>query len=111
MWGWKSAGGGWWETADGPLSLLYDGKSAVDKVAERAWADWLWKGESRVRRDEDYEARWEGREPFADEHKEWNDKPRLVEGVKNERVGWMYARHGKWTGLEHTRCASGAAAH
>ena len=95
-------------TADGPLCLLLEGRSAVRQVAVRAWSDWLWLGESRVRRDEDYHERWRGLAPYAEAHKEWNLEPCRVIGVSNARVGWMYARHGKWEGLEHSLCRCGA---
>jgi hypothetical protein len=104
MWKWESMGEGVYKTQDGLLSLLDDGLSAITYVAERAWKDWMWRDESRVRRDEDYETRCAGREPLVDAHKEWNHEERRMEGVANERAGWMYARCGNWTGMEHSLC-------
>ena len=99
MWGWEDMDNGKLRTADGPLCLLLEGRSAVKQIAVRAWCDWLWLGESRVRRDEDYHDRWKGLEPLAEAHREWNLEPCRAIGVSNARVGWMYARHGKWEGL------------
>ena len=70
MWEWEDTETGMIRTADGPLCLLHEGRSAVKQVAVRAWADWLWLGESRVRRDEDYKERWQGLEPDAEAHRE-----------------------------------------
>ena len=56
-----------------------------------AWADWLWLGESWVRRDEDYKEKWQRLEPDVEAHREWNREQRRVGGVANERAGWMYA--------------------
>jgi hypothetical protein len=108
-WQWIQRSETSYETADGPIDLILDSVSAVDSIAKRAWRDWMWKSESRVQRSPDYEMQWFGREPMLDEHVKWNAKHPLVNGVRNERVGWMYARHGKWAGLEHTRCRCGQA--
>ena len=65
-------------------------------MAKRAWTDWLWADESRVHRSDGYEGTIRGREPLLDAHASWNAQPPRAEGIKKERVGWLYARHGKW---------------
>ena len=66
----------------------------------------MWLKEGRVMRDEDYRERWKGKEPLLDAHRQWNRSEKRVEGIRMERVGWMYARHGKWqgVGLDNSRC-------
>ena len=78
-----------YETADGLIDLVVDSKSAVDSIAKRAWIDWMWKHETRVRRSPGYESRLYGREPMLDEHVKWNKMKPLASGIRNERVGWM----------------------
>ena len=56
-------GAGVYETGVGRLSLMEDGVETIKKVAERAWEEWLWKQEPRVRKSEVFEQELRGREP------------------------------------------------
>ena len=49
------------------------------------------------------------RDTVLEAHKEWNEAPQKVEGVRNERAGWMYVRHGKWDDTERSVCRCGEA--
>ena len=106
--GWTHRGGSRYETRDGILDLNRDGNATINAILRRAWVDWMGITESRVLRSPDQLQKLVGSEPLTAAHRAWNKATRKVEGICNERVGWMYAPHGKWTGYEHTKCACGA---
>ena len=103
-WNWTHLEGARYQTRDGVLNLAMDGKATIKSICRRAWVDWLWLGESRVQRSANQEQELEGKEPLTTAHRKWNTQPPRAEGVRNERIGWMYAPCGKWKGRENSLC-------
>lgn len=103
-WGWEQEEGANFRTAGGKLALLEDGKAAIHHTMARAWRDWHWLREERVRRDHDCRERLQGRELEVGAHRKFATQPSTIERVSQDRVGLMYARHCKWPVHWDSRC-------